>query len=86
MKSLSFLSLAFSLLLPSSVLALPSRTIFAEQAQGFSGSGINLEVPPGYGLTLNFIETGEVVKQAWIGDPSRFVFSSNSAFQLSRLK
>lgn len=77
MKSLSFLPLAFSLLLPSSVLALPSRTIFAEQAQGFSGSGINLEVPPGYGLTLNFIETGEVVKQAWIGDPSRFVFSSN---------
>lgn len=77
MKSLAFLPLAFSLLLPSSVLALPSRTIFAEQAQGFSGSGINLEVPPGYGLTLNFIETGEVVKQAWIGDPSRFVFSSN---------
>ncbi len=77
MKSLAFLPLAFSLLLPSSVLALPMRTVFAEQAQGVSGSGVNLEVPPGYGLTINFIETGETVKQAWIGDPSRFVFSSN---------
>lgn len=77
MKSLAFLPLAFSLLFPSSVLALPTRTVFAEQAQGVSGSGVNLEVPPGYGLTINFIETGETVKQAWIGDPSRFVFSSN---------
>lgn len=78
MKSLAFLPLALIFALPSgSVLALPTRTIFAEQAQGVSGSGINLEVPPGYGLTINFIDTGETVKQAWIGDPSRFVFSSN---------
>lgn len=71
-------AISFILLVPSSpTFALPTRTVFAEQAQGFSGSGINLEVPPGYGLTINFIETGEVVKQAWIGDPSRFVFSSN---------
>lgn len=78
MRRIVLLPLTFSLLFPSSsALALPTRTVFAEQAQGFSGSGINLEVPPGYGLTINFIETGEVVKQAWIGDPSRFVFSSN---------
>lgn len=78
MKSLAFLPLALIVsLLSGSVLALPSRTIFTKQAQGISGSGINLEVPPGYGLTINFIDTGETVKQAWIGDPSRFVFSSN---------
>lgn len=78
MRRIALLPLTFSLLFPSSsVLALPTRTVSAEQAQGFSGSGVNLEVPPGYGLTINFIETGEVVKQAWIGDPSRFVFSSN---------
>lgn len=78
MKSLAFLPLALSLsLLSSPTFALPTRTVFANQAQGVSGSGINLEVPPGYGLTINFIETGETVKQAWIGDPSRFVFSSN---------
>lgn len=78
MRRIALLPLTFSLLFPSSsVLALPTRTVFAEQAQGFSSSGIDLEVPPGYGLTINFIETGEVVKQAWIGDPSRFVFSSN---------
>lgn len=78
MRRIVSLPLTLSILFPSSsVLALPTRTVFAEQAQGFSGSGINLEVPPGYGLTINFIETGEVVKQAWIGDPSRFVFSSN---------
>lgn len=70
-------SISLILLFPSSVLALPTRTVSAEQAQGFSGSGINLEVPPGYGLTLNFIETGQVITQAWLGDPSRFVFSSN---------
>lgn len=78
MKSLAFLPLALIAALPGgSVLALPTRTIFAEQAQGVSGSGVNLEVPPGYGLTINFIDTGETVKQAWIGDPSRFAFSSN---------
>lgn len=77
MKSLAFLPLALIVALPSgSVLALPTRTIFAEQAQGVSGSGVNLEVPPGYGLAI-FIETGQTVTQAWLGDPSRFVFSSN---------
>ncbi|PSB46505.1 hypothetical protein C7B80_13030 [Cyanosarcina cf. burmensis CCALA 770] len=75
MKRLAFLSLVLSLLFPSSALALSARTIFAEQAQGTNGAIVTLEVSPGYGLNINLIPTGEVVKKAWIDDPSRIALS-----------
>lgn len=75
MKRLTFLPLALCLLFPSSALALSARTIFAEQAQGTNGTIVTLEVSPGYGLNINLIPTGEVVKKAWIDDPSRIALS-----------
>lgn len=75
MKRLAFLPLVLSLLFPSSALALSARTIFAEQAQGTNGATVTLEVSPGYGLNINLIPTGEVVKKAWIDDPSRIALS-----------
>jgi len=60
---------------PYSVLALSARTVSVEEAQGISGSVITLEVAPGYGLNINLIPTGEVVKKAWIDDPSRITLS-----------
>jgi hypothetical protein len=56
-------------------LALSARTIFAAQAQGTNGAIVTLEVSPGYGLNINLIPTGEVVKKAWIDDPSRIALS-----------
>jgi len=75
MKRLTFLPLALCLLFPSSALALSARTIFAEQAQGTNGTIVTLEVSPGYGLNINLIPTEEVVKKAWIDDPSRIALS-----------
>lgn len=65
----------FGLLLTPNALALSARTISTEQAQGNTGSIITLEVAPGYGLNINLIPTGEVVKKAWIDDPSQIVLS-----------
>ena len=70
--SLLFLSISF---VPHSALALSARTVSIEDAQGTSGSIITLEVAPGYGLNINLIPTGEVVKKAWIDDPSRITLS-----------
>ena len=75
MKRIAFLlSLSISFV-PYSVLALSARTVSIEEAQGISGSIITLEVAPGYGLNINLIPTGEIVKKAWIDDPSRITIS-----------
>ena len=75
MKHLALLPLMLSLIAAPSANALSARTISTEQAQGTTGSIITLEVAPGYGLNINLIPTGEVVKKAWIDDPSRIVLS-----------
>ncbi|MFN6572018.1 MAG: hypothetical protein RMY31_033440 [Dendronalium sp. ChiSLP03b] len=58
-------------------LAIPARVVFSIDAQNLNSKGIDLKVWSGYGLTINFIPTGEVIKQVWIGDPSRIGFTSN---------
>ncbi|MFN6562420.1 MAG: hypothetical protein RMY28_021875 [Nostoc sp. ChiSLP01] len=55
-------------------LAIPARVVYS---QDIESSSVELKVAKGYGLTLNFIATGETIKQVWIGDPSRFAFTSN---------
>jgi len=54
--------------------ALPMRTVYA---QDLDSLGIELKVWSGYGLTINFIPTGEIIQQVWIGDPSRIALTSN---------
>ena len=68
------LSLSISFV-PYGALALSARTVSIEEAQGINGSVITLEVAPGYGLNINLIPTGEIVKKAWIDDPSRITLS-----------
>lgn len=75
MKHLVLLPLVLGLISTPSANALSARTISAEQAQGTAGSIVTLEVAPGYGLNINLIPTGEVVKKAWLDDPSRIVLS-----------
>lgn len=58
----------------SSVSAMPIRTVYENDA---NSSAIELKVWKGYGLTINLMSTGETIKQVWIGDPSRFAFTSN---------
>ncbi|OYD90438.1 hypothetical protein CDG77_17335 [Nostoc sp. 'Peltigera membranacea cyanobiont' 213] len=60
----------------SSVSAIPTRTIYARDADS---DAIELMVWKGYGLTINLTPTGETIKQVWIGDPSRFAFTSNGS-------
>lgn len=64
----------FLLATTSSVSAMPIRTVYENDA---NSSAIELKVWKGYGLTINLIPTGESIKQVWIGDPSRFAFTSN---------
>ena len=75
MKRIAFLLSVSISFVPYSVLALSARTVSIEEAQGISGSIITLEVAPGYGLNINLIPTGEIVKKAWIDDPSRITLS-----------
>lgn len=64
--------------IPSISLALPpARNVYSQDAQGHNSNGIDLKVWSGYGLTINFISTGETIKQVWLGDPSHFALSSN---------
>lgn len=58
----------------SSVVAMPILTVYENDA---NSKAIELKVWKGYGLTINLMSTGETIKQVWIGDPSRFAFTSN---------
>ncbi|MBN3905029.1 MAG: hypothetical protein HWQ35_00105 [Nostoc sp. NMS1] len=60
----------------SSVVAMPILTVYENDA---NSKAIELKVWKGYGLTINLMSTGETIKQVWIGDPSRFAFTSNGA-------
>ncbi|MBE8992656.1 hypothetical protein [Nostoc sp. LEGE 12450] len=53
---------------------IPARMVYQNDA---NSNAIELKVWKGYGLTINFMSTGETIKQVWIGDPSRFAFTSN---------
>ncbi|MBD2527322.1 hypothetical protein [Nostoc sp. FACHB-133] len=56
-----------------------ARIVYQREAQGINSAGIELKVWRGYGLTINFIPTGETIKQVWIGDPTRISFTSNGS-------
>lgn len=73
MKKVLALATIFSIY-TTQALAMPARVIYS---QDIDSMGIELKVSKGYGLTLDFIATGETIKQVWIGDPSRFAFTSN---------
>ena len=63
--------LALSIFVAQVAQASPVRSIFASQAEGKSGQLTTVVLWPGYGTNLNLIPTGEVVKKAWLDDPSR---------------
>ncbi|MBD2492126.1 hypothetical protein [Aulosira sp. FACHB-615] len=71
------ISLSIILINPGQVLAIPVRTIYSQDAQSIQSNGVELRIWKGYGVTINFIPTGEIIKQVWIGDPSRISFTSN---------
>ena len=75
MKCSVALTLSLCLSFPTSAGASSLLTIFAATANGTNGAIVTLEVAPGLGLNLNLIPTGEVVKKAWIDDPSRITLS-----------
>ncbi|WP_218082512.1 hypothetical protein [Anthocerotibacter panamensis] len=57
----------------------PVRSIFASRAQGLNGQPVVVvKVWPGYGTNLNLIPTDELIKKAWIDDPSRVVLDFDS--------
>lgn len=71
-----FLGLATSLVVLSifPARAISTRTIYVQDIDSVS---ISLKVFKGYGLTINFMPTGETIKQVWLGDPTRYSFTSN---------
>ncbi|MBE9035197.1 hypothetical protein [aff. Roholtiella sp. LEGE 12411] len=74
MKKILALSATLLLINSGQVLAGITRTVYS---QDVDANLIELKVWKGYGLTINFMSTGEVIKQVWIGDPTRFAFTSN---------
>lgn len=75
MKCSVALCLTLCLSFPISAGASSVLTIFAATANGTNGAIVTLEVALGQGLNVNLISTGEVVKKAWIDDPSRITLS-----------
>jgi hypothetical protein len=78
--------LVLALMVPIALVspAIPSyansvRTITTEQANG-SVDGKLLEVPvaKGFGVSIDFNETGERIYRVWMDDPSRIVFDTDS--------
>ncbi len=64
--------LALSVLIPQIAYAAPVQSIFASRAEGKNGQPLaTITLWPGYGTNLNLIPTGEVIKKAWLDDPSR---------------
>jgi hypothetical protein len=64
--------LALSVLIPQVAYAAPVQSIFASRAEGKNGQPLaTITLWPGYGTNLNLIPTGEVIKKAWLDDPSR---------------
>ncbi|MBX9256229.1 hypothetical protein H1Q63_20235 [Desmonostoc muscorum CCALA 125] len=76
MKRVLALAATLSLINSSQVLAGSVRTVYS---QDVDSNSIELKVWKGYGLTINFMSTGEIIKQVWIGDPTRFAFTSNGS-------
>jgi hypothetical protein len=77
MKRLAIISLsALGLIYCTPASAFTTRTVFSKQAQGLEGRIVDLKVWPGFDLTVNFLQTGEVVKDVLLSDPSRFAFGS----------
>jgi hypothetical protein len=73
MKKILVLAVMFSIH-TTQALAIPIRVVYS---QDIDSSSVELKIAKGYGLTLDFMATGETIKQVWIGDPSRFAFTSN---------
>lgn len=73
--TIGFLVCVPSIITAHSVTATAVRSVFSDQAQGTTGDTIKVDVAPGVGLNISFIATGEVVKKAWIDDPSRITLS-----------
>jgi hypothetical protein len=68
---------------PSQVKATQVRKVSSQMAQ----NGISLQVAKGYGLTINFQQTGEQITQSWLSDPSRIVFKvQNQVVFIRRIK
>lgn len=68
---------------PSEVTAVQVKKVSSQKAQ----NGISLQIAKGYGLTINFQQTGEQITQSWLSDPSRIVFKvQNGVVFIRRIK
>lgn len=64
--------LAISVLVPQVAQAAPVQNIFASRAEGKNGKPLaKITLWPGHSTNLNLIPTGEVIKKAWLDDPSQ---------------
>jgi hypothetical protein len=71
------ISMAIVLFHAASTLAVSTRVMYQDEADGTRGSAYGLDVHAGYGLTINF-RTGELIQRAWLGDASGFTLSFDS--------
>ncbi len=74
------IALASSFLLPIGVLpnmarASGTRRISTSDARGVNGKTIQLSIPPGYDLTMDFLGLNEIIVDATLADPSNFTFN-----------
>jgi hypothetical protein len=71
-------SIGFSAVVPAHA-GLPVKSIYSSRAEGSGGatSLASITVWPGYGTNLSLIPTGEVIRRAWLDNPSRIVLDSD---------
>lgn len=76
--------LALSVFMPQVAQAAPVQSIFASRAEGKDGQPlVTITLWPGYGTNLNLIPTGEMIKKAWLDDPSLVAIDFDECFSRS---
>jgi hypothetical protein len=75
---IKYLFIALATVTFPSVASATKCEITSTQAQGHDNELVALRVAPGYGINLNFMPTGEIIKPIWLGDLSRITVSFDS--------
>jgi hypothetical protein len=70
---------------PSVLAQQQERSIFANHLRG-QGSILTLLICEGYGLNISFIPTGELVKRAWLDDPSKVTLDFDAPLESTGAK
>jgi hypothetical protein len=80
-RASSFAGIALLLLPVLPATASIIRQIPASQVSGQTATGQTIKVWNGYGVSISFYQTGEIIKKIWLDDPSNFVIDVDGCLE-----